>query len=61
MISFLLCNPNYPILIATLQGVNILLGIYIMFSKGSPKKTVNFKDIGIKGGWVLVSKPNFFT
>ena len=31
-----------------------------MFSKGSPKKTVNFKDIGIKGGWVLVSKPNFF-
>ena len=24
------------------------------------KKTVNFEDIVIKGGWVLVSKPNFF-
>jgi len=24
------------------------------------KKPVNFKDIVIKGGWVLVSKPNFF-
>ena len=23
-------------------------------------KTVNFEDIVIKGGWVLVSKPNFF-
>ena len=28
-------------------------------TQGSPKKTV-FKDIGIKGGWVVVSKPNFF-
>ena len=28
---------------------------------GEPsKKTVNFKDIVIKGGWVLASKPNFF-
>ena len=29
--------------------------------KGSrQKKNCNFEDIGIKGGWVLVSKPNFF-
>ena len=37
-----------------------LIERYIQY-KGSPqKKTVNFEDIVIKGGWVLVSKPNFF-
>ena len=34
--------------------------VLLKWVKGSPKKTVNFEDIVIKGGWVLVSKPNFF-
>ena len=25
------------------------------------KKTADFEDVGMKGGWVLISKPNFFT
>ena len=34
----------------------------LVFQLGKPpeKKTADFEDIGIKGGWVLVSKPNFF-
>ena len=34
--------------------------VLLKWVKGSPKKPVNFEDIVIKGGWVLVSKPNFF-
>ena len=34
--------------------------VLLKWVKGSPKKTVNFEDIVIKGGWVLVSNPNFF-
>ena len=49
-------DDNYPL------DLEILLGKYvrIIFKGSSQKKTADFEDIGLKGGWVQVSKPNFF-
>ena len=48
-------DDNYPL------DLEILLGKYvrIIFKGSRQKKTADFEDIGIKGGWVQVSKPIF--